>query len=59
MLIYVKSAVGQQGPGITKGNNLKTGITYYKMYGLITGFRVVPLCDSSPAAVLLLSDHYI
>ena len=36
------------GPGITMVNSFRTGITYYKMYGVITGFRVLPLCDSGP-----------
>ena len=30
------------------GTGIATGITYYKMYGVITGFRVIPLCDSGP-----------
>lgn len=34
---------------ITKGNNVKTIITYYKMYGVVTGFSVIlPLCDYGP-----------
>ena len=27
-------------------NHFKIGITYYKVYGVISGFRVIPFCDS-------------